>query len=733
MRQTTIIGIAAVTLISLAFSGPSCAADPNFYAFADTPPMGWNSWDSYGSSVVESEVRANAQYMADNLKEFGWEYVVVDIRWYVNNPGTNGYTPFNQTQFNYNSEGIMTPAQNRFTSATDGTFTQLASDIHDMGLKFGLHMMRGINRKFYDNVNKNETIGNTSHTFGDLVTVGNGAGWLNDNYGLQQNAAAQAWYDLMIETYASWGMDYIKVDDLSAPEYRTGEVEMLRNAIDKVHNQTGHEIVLSTSPGPTADIDNNFTLNPTIANHVENHANMWRITNDLWDDWGHVYPMFQRAHNWTPHRDNGHFPDNDMLPLGRLGIRAHVGSDRMSNLTQDEQRTLMSFWSITRSPLMFGGDLPSNDSFTLSLLNNPEVLEVNQKSSNNQQLFRTGEHVAWMADAPGGGKYLAVFNLKDANDGFNALLNEASFVSELITASTPGRSTPIDVDITGKDRLYLLVDDGDGPGPDPDRFDYDWADWVNMQLHNLNGPSISLTSLPWTSATSGWAGPEIGLNNEGNGPLLIDGVQYTDGIGTHSVSIIEYEIPDGYTTLTGLAGLDDGGVNQPGSTSSVRFGVTALAGGPGTETINVNLADLGFSGQVNIRDLWSKNDLGTFENTFSADLAAHASGLYLITEKNLADFDNDGDVDGIDFLGIQRTDPSLIPLWAQEYGSNSGGSETGRVAVVPEPATLTITMSATVAASLGLSSRTNCSRVIAGHRTCSCRRYSCQPSCCRCE
>lgn len=665
-RHFAAIALAAALFVATAAGDQAAHA---FDAWADTPPMGWNSWDSYGSSVTETEVRSNAQYMADNLKEFGWEYVVVDIRWYVDNPGDHGYTPFNQTQFNYNSDGIMTPSLNRFASTNDGTFTQLASDIHGMGLKFGLHMMRGINREFYDNANKNDTIGNTQHTFGDLVTVSNGAGWLNDNYGLQKNEAAQAWYDLMIGTYASWGMDYIKVDDLSAPNYRTGEVEMLRSAIDKAHRDTGRQIALSTSPGPTADIDNNFTLDPNIAQHVQNNANLWRITNDLWDNWDHVYDMFERAHNWSPYRSEGHWPDNDMLPLGRLGIRAHTGGDRMSNLTQDEQRTLMSFWSITRSPLMFGGDLPSNDAFTLSLLNNPEVIEVNQHSSNNQQLFRTNDQVAWIADAPGGGKYLAVFNLKGE---FDSLLSEAAFVSDLITNETPGRSTPISVDVSGQDRLYLLVDDGDGAGPDPDVFDYDWADWVNMELQGADG-TTSLTDLPWVNATSGWQGPEVGLNNEGNGPLRIDGVEYEDGIGTHSLSVIEYELPEGSTTLTGLAGLDDGGANQSGATSSVRFAVTALSGEQGLETIAVNLADLGFDGDVTVRDLWGRDDVGMFQGAFSTQLGAHASALYLIQPAGLlGDFNGDGVVDAADYT-VWR-DNQGAPDSVLAPGSTSDGS-----------------------------------------------------------
>lgn len=637
--------VASWLIAAVAFTITLCGASasqthaqtPNFYNWAQTPPMGWNSWDVYGSSVIESEVRANAVYMRDNLKDVGWEYVVIDIRWYVDNPGhlpgDGGYRAFDDAIFNYNSNGIMLPSMNRFTSTTDGTFTQLASDIHDMGLKFGLHMMRGINREFYDNLANtgqlNRQIGNSGFTFSDLAVENNGAFWLNDNYGLQQNDAAQAWYNEMIGTYASWGLDYIKVDDLSAATYRAGEVEMLRNAIDN----SGRPIILSTSPGPTADIDFNLStpIDSGIAGHVQNNANMWRITNDLWDEWGDVYNMFERANQWTDYRGDGHFPDNDMLPLGRIGIRAERGSDRMSNLTQDEQRTMMSLWSVTRSPLMFGGDLPSNDAFTLSLLNNPEVIAVNQHSSNNRQLFRDDDKVAWVADAPDGGKYLAVFNLSGE---FETLLSEASYVSDLITDSTIGNSTPINVDITGKDRLFLLVDWGDGPGPDPDVFDFDWADWVNMELQGPNG-NLSLTDLDWISATSGFGVPnDEGFNIDG-GPLSIDGVTYTDGIGTHARSIIEYELPEGYTLLTGLAGLDDGGVNQNFSTSSVRFAVTALKGDGGLgapRSIDVLLEELGLSGDVLVRDLWSRTDLGTFAGSFSTDLLPHASGLYLLTQ-----------------------------------------------------------------------------------------------------
>jgi alpha-galactosidase len=695
--------VAGVVLGLLGFFQGASVIAQSFPNWAQTPPMGWNSWDSYGSSVTEPEVRANAEYMANNLSQYGWEYVVVDIRWYVSNENAHSYNQTNPI-YNYDANGRLLPAANRFSSADGGAggnlgFKPLADYMHSLGLKFGIHLMRGINQDVW---NANLPIANSNYTTQDIQRntwsgggVDTGATWLHDNYGMEKTAAAQAYYDSMFDLYASWGVDYVKIDDMLRDfahpndSYYADEIEMVRTAIDK----TGRPMVLSLSPGaaPLAQAD-----------HLSDNANLWRITNDLWDNWGNVYDMFARANEWTPYRGDGRWPDNDMLPLGRLGIRGHVGSDRMSNLTHNEQRTLMSLWSISRSPLMFGGDLPSNDAFTLSLLTNPEVIEVTQHSSNNRQLFRTNDHVAWVADAPNGGKYLALFNLNETSgENFDDLLGQASYVSGLITAATPGHATPINVDITGKNRLFLLVDDGDGPGGVPDDFSYDWADWVNMELQGPGGLSMSLTDLEWVSATSGWQGPEVGLNNEGSGPLQVDGVVYDDGIGTHAVSTIEFILPEGFTTLTGFAGLDDGGVGQQGATSSVRFAVTALAGEPGDETVSVNLADLGLSGDVAIRDLWSRTDLGTVQGIFSAALGAHASGLYLLTTAGVpGDYNDDGVVDAADYtvwrnnLGSSESlpndaSPGVTPedydVWKEHFGETAAGAASSTA--VPEPTT----------------------------------------------
>ncbi len=375
---------------------------PKFWSWAQQPPMGWNSWDCYGPTVTEDEVKANADYMAEHLKPYGWEYVVVDIRWFVENTKAHGY---NQRDPRYvmDEYGRFLPAVNRFPSAAEGKgFKPLADYIHGKGLKFGIHIMRGIPVVAVKN---NTPILGSSARAADIYSEEMQCRWLRDMYTIvADREGAQAYYDSIFKLYASWEIDYIKIDDLSKP-YHQAEIELIRKAIDKC----GRPIVLSLSPGATA-LD--------AAEHVKMHANLWRMSDDFWDRWVDIIAMFELCRNWYPHSGPGHWPDADMLPLGRISIRGERGDDRRTRFTKDEQITLMSLWSIFRSPLMFGGDLPSNDDFTLSIITNDEVLEVNQNSMNNHELFNKEGHIAWIADVPGSdAKYVGLFNTNDQADG----------------------------------------------------------------------------------------------------------------------------------------------------------------------------------------------------------------------------------------------------------------------------------------------------------------------------
>jgi alpha-galactosidase len=400
---TLLIALPLMLLIACKTNKPAVAeaGAPAFHKWAPTPPMGWNSWDCFGPTVKENEVKANADYMAAHLKKSGWEYIVVDIRWYVSNDKSGGYNEKDPV-YNIDNYGRFQPATNRFPSAADGKgFKPLADYIHDKGLKFGIHVMRGVP---VIAVKNNLPVYGTNVTAKDICSTEGQCSWLKDMYTIDKTRfGAQEYYNSIMDLYASWGVDFLKIDDLSSP-YHAEEIEMIRKAID----QTGRKIVLSTSPGPTP-VDR--------ISHIRKNANMWRTVGDLWDNWAQLKEEFSVLDRWAQYLSPGNWPDGDMLPLGHIGIRAERGSDRMTNLTKDEQYTLMTLFTIFRSPLMFGGDLPGNDESTLSLLTNIDVMNVNQHSTNGKQLFRANDLIVWTADDPEtGDKYLALFNTSDKSD-----------------------------------------------------------------------------------------------------------------------------------------------------------------------------------------------------------------------------------------------------------------------------------------------------------------------------
>ncbi len=370
---------------------------------APTPPMGWNSWDSFGTTITEAEVKANADYMAANLKSHGWQYVVVDIQWSEQNPKTHGYRP--NADLAMDEYGRLIPAPNRFPSSVNGRgFQPLADYVHSKGLKFGIHIMRGIPRKAVD---ANLPISGSRLKAADVADKQSICRWNSDMYGVDVTKGGQDYYDSIVQMYSSWGIDFIKADDMFGFGEGGGhstEIDALGKSIERYKRP----IVLSLSPG-TRDASN--------AEFLEKHAQMWRISGDFWDRWVDLKNQFKRFDTWNRWVRPGHWPDGDMLPLGHIGIRAERGDPRMSLLTHDEQVTLISLWSIARSPLMFGGHLPDNDDFTFSLMTNDEVLAVDQKASSSKQLFANGDQVAWVAELPGSkAKYVAVFNIGDTGN-----------------------------------------------------------------------------------------------------------------------------------------------------------------------------------------------------------------------------------------------------------------------------------------------------------------------------
>ncbi len=364
---------------------------------AQTPPMGWNSWDCYGAAVDEKTVRQNADYMAKNLKQYGWEYIVVDIQWYQPTASSHAYEPFSHVIMD--EYGRLQPAPGRFPSSEGGKgFKPLADYVHSLGLKFGIHIMRGMPRMA---AHQHLPILGSDKGCHEAANPNSICAWNPDMYGLYcDRPEAAAYYNSIFQMYAQWGVDFIKCDDI-AREYPhcQKEIELISGAC----RASGRDMVLSLSPGP-APVER--------AEHLKRYANMWRITDDFWDDWRLLKGMFERAEKWCVHAAPGHWPDADMLPLGAL--RQCTDVNDWTHFTQAEQRTMMTLWSMMRSPLMMGGEMTKNDAFTLSLLTNADVLAIGQQSWCGHPLTTTETESLWLAPRQDGcGMYAALFNLSD--------------------------------------------------------------------------------------------------------------------------------------------------------------------------------------------------------------------------------------------------------------------------------------------------------------------------------
>jgi len=384
---------------------------------ADKPPMGWNSFDAWDYRINEEQFKATVDVMAERLLSHGWEYAVLDYIWWYWEPA-NGEKPprFNDPNLKYTASGKLLhpeyitmdrngrfmPSPRRFPSSTGGKgFKPLADYVHSKGLKFGLHIMRGIPRYA---VNLNLPVKGTKYRASGLAVKSDTCEWLNHTFGIDvSKPGAQAYYNSLFEMYASWGVDFVKVDDILSPDFHAGEIGLIKKAIE----HCGRPMTLSLSPGEAPLSQAEFLVK---------NANMWRIADDFWDDWGSLLHNFELLNRWSPWIGEGHWPDADMLSVGHISLNGLPhGPDRMTNFTWNEQVTLMTLWSMARSPLMIGADLLSSPDSTFLLLTNDEILYVDQNSANNRQVLRTeGEngHVIWMASDTGNDDvFVAIFNL----------------------------------------------------------------------------------------------------------------------------------------------------------------------------------------------------------------------------------------------------------------------------------------------------------------------------------
>lgn len=386
------------------------AATASAQQVAPTPPMGWNSWDAYGLTIDEADFKANTKELA-KLHAYGWTYAVIDEGWYMGNPFGDKLP---HRDYAMDAHGLLIPALNRFPSSSgEQGFKPLAEWAHAQGLKFGIHIVRGIPKQAVD---ANLPIADSSFHAADAADTADTCAWDDGTYGVRDNAAGQAYYDAMLALYARWGVDFLKVDCIADRPYKISEIRQIDAAIKK----TGHPIVLSLSPGPT---------NLSHAAEIRKYGQMWRISNDIWDGWtfAHDHPnddfpqglrnIFERLPDWAGQARDGRWPDADMLPFGMLVPHPGWGEPRKSRLTLDEQRTQLTLLSIARAPLILGANLTKLDDATRALLTNKDVVAVDQNSHDNHPVIDLPpdwEHArVWVASGSSGQRFLAVFNLGD--------------------------------------------------------------------------------------------------------------------------------------------------------------------------------------------------------------------------------------------------------------------------------------------------------------------------------
>jgi hypothetical protein len=594
--------VAATLLCALTAPHAAAQVDPAHWQCAPTPPMGWNSWDIFGTTVTEEQAMAQATAMAKHLKPAGWNYFTVDIQWYA--AGSVGHVYKEGAPLTMDGYSRLMPALDKFPSAANGAgFRKLAEFVHSQGLKFGIHIMRGIPRQA---VKQNTPILGANVRAADIANVTSTCAWNPDMYGVDlRKPGGQAYYDSLFQLYAAWGVDFVKCDDIARPydDGQQAEIEAIRKSIDKC----GRPMVLSLSPGDTP-IER--------GGHVMQHANLWRISDDFWDRWEPLHGMFGRLEKWTKYRAPGAWPDADMLPFGIVEFK------RPTRFTKDEQILCMTLWSIARSPLIFGGDMTKLDDFTLNLLTNREVLAVNQASDHNRQLSRKDDLIVWAADLPDSpDRYVALFNAQTNDQPFD--FGQAIYKSVPVGGRAGQQVVEIKVPIKGAKHLVLAVGDGG------DGFFFDHAAWLEPILTGPKG-SLKLTSLKWTSAKAGFGTPRVNRTVDDQ-PLTLNG-RPVEGIGTHSISTIEFQLPEGYETFSSR------GVTTPGGEGKGRFTFLVLVDPkqqalPERSKVGVAFADLGISGRATVRDLWQRADLGVFEGEFSRELPRNGAGLYRISPK----------------------------------------------------------------------------------------------------
>lgn len=410
-----------IIFLVCAFGLAGCAgAEPGDAQRAAPPMMGWNSWISYAGTINESQCLENIDVMVRKLKSSGYEYFVIDGGWYL----------FPGREAALDEWGRQVPAKEKFPEG----FSRVAAYAHRHGLKFGIHMMRGIPRLA---VERNTPVKGTDYAAGDIADVTDTCRWSSQMYGVDMSRpGAQEYYDSVLEQLASWGVDFIKYDDIAMKPL---EIEAVAKAI----RNTGRDIRLSLSPG---DVINEAFI------ESYNKADMLRITRDIWDEQRDIDICFERWERMQDYDQIGFHLDLDMIPFGHINLPFPIsggkpnstrGFERLDKFTPAQKNTFMTQRAMAASPLFMGGALPTTPEEDFRRITNPDMLECNQNGVCGKLLRRIRKF-------PG---FIDVWKTKDrteADEGWIGIFNRGN---EHVHFKCRLKSLGLD-----KDKEYALYD-----------------------------------------------------------------------------------------------------------------------------------------------------------------------------------------------------------------------------------------------------------------------------------
>jgi len=443
MKLVLVLGVLIATVFSCKSQKKS---QQSIEPLAQTPPMGWNSFDSYGVYLHEKAALENVEAFAEKLKPYGYEYFVIDAGWFGEfklQEGTKFPAEKHAAKMKFNEFGLLQPSDTYFPNGMQ----HIIDRCHELGLKFGLHLMRGIPRAA---VKENTPVKGTKYFAQDIADTTSICSWNRQNYGVDMSKpGAQEFYNSLMNQMAGWGVDFIKYDDIVPfPE----EVKAVANAIA----QCGRPMILSLSPGGKVD-----------PNHLEafQKGHMLRVTPDIWDEQKGINECFEAWHKWQGKERAGFWIDMDMIPFGQLQMMspkpagvtgnetkselamkiksgeiasfeqlAGKGFNRWSEFTKDQMYTFITLRALSASPLMMGGDLPTLDDFSLKLITDKDILECNQNGVMGHLVYEANGIEIWKTPKQNSkGGWIGIFNRN--NELKSVSFKDENFGSEFTPSS----------------------------------------------------------------------------------------------------------------------------------------------------------------------------------------------------------------------------------------------------------------------------------------------------------